>query len=62
MLGWAQVGDVGQLGSNAESSKPLLQRGPAAETEASHMCKTHLVKVNTGFVFSIKKKEENKNQ
>ena len=26
----------------------------AAETEASHMCKMHLVKINVGFVFSIK--------
>ena len=34
------------------------QRAPplraAAETEASHMCKMHLVKINVGFVFSIK--------
>lgn len=60
MLGWAKVGDVGRLGSDTESSKPLLQGGPAAEMVASHMCKTHLVKINTGFVFSIKKKENKK--
>lgn len=58
--GLGRGGRCGPTGADAESSTPLRQEGPAAETEASHMCKTHLVKINMGFVFCIKKKERKK--
>lgn len=46
------MGGMGAAGSPFE-------KGPL-QKQASHMCKMHLVKINTGFVFSIKKKA-NKN-
>lgn len=38
-----------------------FEKGPP-QKQASHMCKMHLVKINTGFVFSIKNKKQTKNQ
>lgn len=37
-----------------------MEKGPL-QKQASHMCKMHLVKVNTGFVFSIKKRKQKAN-
>lgn len=44
-----------------EQQTTPFKKGLLQKREASHMCKTHLVKINTGFVFSIKNKNK-KNQ
>lgn len=50
--GGAGLGGMGAAGSPFEKGPPQKQ--------ASHMCKMHLVKINTGFVFSIKIKSKQK--
>lgn len=51
---------AGGVDTKRAASQPFKKGLLLQKWEASHMCKTHLVKINTGFVFSIKNKNKNK--
>jgi hypothetical protein len=53
---WVGDGTTEGLYAWRAASHPL-QEGLAGEMEDSHMCKMHLVKINIGFVFSVKNKK-----
>ena len=53
-VGLGLGGRCRQAWETPAGSSELPPLRAAAETEASHMCKMHLVKINVGFVFSIK--------
>lgn len=55
-------GDWARQGPTRRWRRPPLREGPAADTEAPHMCKTHLVKINTGSVFPNKKRKQTNNK
>lgn len=55
------VGMTGGSDAKGAASHPFEKGLLLQKREASHMCKTHLVKINTGFVFSIKNKNQKTN-